>query len=92
MFIFGLTELLREFWTWLLRPKGAPPSFFTVILKDDIFKDQLRFAEEYISWEGKKTFAGILAVDSFLSKENKEELKKIVNKKYNIATISQIDI
>lgn len=82
--ILGITELLREFWVWLLRPKGSPPAFFTITLYDDIFLEQIRFAEEYVSWEGKKNFGAIVLISCNLSDEN---IKILKNKSLNNKSI-----
>ncbi len=90
--IYGITEILKRLWIWLLNPKDSPPTFLTLILKDDIYKEQLRFAEEYLSWEGEKLFSGILVVDKFLSDENKSTLNDIINKKHNISVLTKSGI
>ena len=90
--IYGITELLKRLWIWLLNPKDSPPLFFALILKDDIFKEQIRLAEEFLSWEGEKLFSGILVVDNFLSEENKIILNDIINKKHNISVITKTGI
>ena len=89
--LYGLTELLKRFWCWLLRPKGSPPAFFTLVLKEDIFKEQLRFAREYISWEQSSAFAGILVVDSYLSEQSKLEVKSIIQNIHNVINIKSIE-
>lgn len=88
--IYGITEMFRELWIWLLKPKNSPPAFFTVVLENDCYKEQLRYAEEYISWEGHKQFSGIIVIDSFLSDENKISVRNIINQKHNITTFYNV--
>lgn len=82
--IYGITEILREFWLWFTRPKEDPPGFTVVILKNDIFKEQLYFYEESLSWESRKRFLGIIAVTGNLNEKNKKEAKEIIASKHNI--------
>lgn len=72
----------------MIRPKGDPPGFTVVILKDDIFKEQLGFALEHLSWEKRKNLSGIIAVDSALSEENKKILKQIINDRPNVTLLN----
>lgn len=82
--IYGITELLRELWLYILRPKNSPPVFTVLILKEDIYKEQIRFAMEHLSWERPKNFSGLIVIDSSLSDKSKEELKNIINNHHNI--------
>ena len=84
--IYGIAEILRELWLWLSRPKDDPPGFTVVILKDGIFKEQLYFYEEYLAWESRKRFSGIIAVTSYLNEENLKIATEIINSKHNIMT------
>lgn len=82
--IYGITELLRELWLWLIRPKESTPSFITVVLKDGIFAEQLMLYEEYLAWESNKRVSGIIAITTYLSEENRKAATELINKKHNI--------
>lgn len=78
-FVFGLTEFLRMFWLYLLRPKGDPPRVLTVFLKSGICMQQLRHASEFIKWEGFRTFWGVLALDCGLSEAERHLVQRYAN-------------
>lgn len=84
--IYGITEILRELWLWIVRPKDNPPGYTVVVLKNNIFKEQLRLYEERLAWESSKNFSGIIAVTSYLNEENLESAIKIINDRHNITT------
>lgn len=77
--LVGVTELLRKFWLFLMRPKEDPPRVMVVFLKEGIAVQQLRFSAEYLSWENGKTFCAVAAVDTGLSEESRRDVEKIVN-------------
>lgn len=79
VFVFGLTELLRMLWLYLLRPKEDPPRVLTVFLKSGICMQQLRHASEFIQWEGHRTFWGILALDCGLSEKERQAVQRYAN-------------
>lgn len=82
--VFGITELLRRFWLFLMRPKDDPPKGMLIFLKDDICFEQLHSATEYLAWEGKKQFFFISAIDCGLSEKNKKAVANLVNKSPDI--------
>ncbi len=84
MMITGITELLRRFWLYLIRPKGDTPKIMLIFLKDDIFKEQLQSALEYLSWEGNKNFVSVAAIDCDLTEENKILAQKFADSHSNI--------
>lgn len=77
--ILGITEILRTLWLYLMRPKDSPPSVMVIFLKEDVAVQQLRYAAEYISWENRKNFLAVAAMDTGLTDETKEKIQKIVN-------------
>ncbi len=87
--IYGITELLRAFWLWLTKPKDCAPGFITVILKDGIFAEQLMFYEEYLIWENRKQFSGIIAITSYLNEENRKAATKLIDEKHNVMAESE---
>lgn len=82
--LFGLTELLRRCWLYFMRPKDDPPGIMLIFLKEDIAVEQLRYAAEYLSWEGEKSFFAVAAIDTGLSEKTKSEVLKIVNSRYDM--------
>ncbi|MBQ4154419.1 MAG: hypothetical protein IJE01_04365 [Clostridia bacterium] len=90
--IYGITEILRELWLYFLRPKNSPPGFTVLLLKEDIFKEQLRFAMEHLSWERPKNFSGLIVIDTDLSEKSKKELSLIINNNHNIMRIEEASL
>ena len=77
--VLGITEILRSFWLYLMRPKDSPPSVMVIFLKEDVAVQQLRYAAEYLSWEKRRDFSVVAAMDTGLTDETKEKIQKIVN-------------
>lgn len=82
--VFGVTELVRRFWLYLMKPSNDTAAMMVIFLKEGIAVQQLRRAAEYISWEGEKNFFSIVALDSGLSEKTKEDVLKIVNANPNM--------
>ena len=55
--ILGITEILRRFWLFIMRPKGTLPAIMVISLKEDVAVQQLRYALEFLSWEKKGDFS-----------------------------------
>ena len=54
--ILGITEILRRFWLFIMRPKGTLPAIMVISLKEDVAVQQLRYALEFLSWEKRAIF------------------------------------
>lgn len=76
VFVFGLTELLRLLWLYLLRPKGDPPRVLVVFLKSGICLQQLRSAQEFADFEGGGCVGGILALDCGLTNAERQQVQQ----------------
>ena len=82
--IIGITEILRRFWLFIMRPKGTPPLILVVDLKEEIAVQQLRYALEFLSWEKKGDFSSVALISSKLSQKTYKEIEKIVNSRNDI--------
>jgi len=75
--ILGITEILRRFWLFLMRPKNTPAAIMVLDLTEDVAVQQLRYALEFISWERRGDFSAIAVITEKLSEKTIEEVKKI---------------
>lgn len=82
--ILGITEMLRRFWLFLMKPKGSPLAVMVVYLKEDIAVQQLRYALELISWEKQGVFSALAAVTTNLSEKTYNEVEKIANSRSDV--------
>lgn len=82
--VLGITEMLRRFWLFLMRPKNAPMAVMVIHLKEDIAIQQLRYALEFISWEKKGDFSMLAVITSSLSAKTVNQVKKIVNSRNDV--------
>lgn len=82
--IVGITELLRKFWLYIMRPKGDPKRVLLIFLKDEIGVQQLRSAIEYISWESTNSFSAVAAVDCGMDENTKKSVLKIAQSRDDV--------
>lgn len=82
--ILGITEILRRFWLFIMRPKGTPPAIMVVNLKEDIAVQQLRYALEFLSWERKGDFSSVAVNSTELSDKTYNEIKIIASSRKDI--------
>ncbi len=76
--LIGITELLRQLWLFVLRPKEDPPRMLVVFLQSGIAVSQIRSAMEYLSWEREESISGIVAVTDRLAVSEKEEIRQVI--------------
>ena len=88
--ILGITEMLRRFWLFLMRPKDAPLAIMVINLKEDIAVQQLRYALEFISWEKQGDFSMLAVVTDGLGKKTFNEVKKIVNSRNDVILFADL--
>ena len=77
--ILGITEILRRFLLYIMRPDNSPPFLLVVKLSEDTAVQQLRYALEFSSWERKGEFSTIVAITTKLSYKTNKEIEKIAN-------------
>ncbi|MBO5105320.1 MAG: hypothetical protein J6C29_00300 [Clostridia bacterium] len=82
--ILGITEILRRFWLFIMRPKDTPPLVLIVNLKEEIAVQQLRYALEFLSWERKGDFSSAVLNTASLSEKTYKEIEKIANSRNDI--------
>ena len=82
--ILGITEILRRFWLFIMRPKGTQPAIMVVKLNEDVAIQQLRYALEFLSWERKGDFSSVVVIPTALSDETYKDIKKIANSRNDI--------
>lgn len=82
--ILGITEILRRFWLFIMRPKDTPPLVLVVNLKEEIAVQQLRYALEFLSWERKGDFSSAVLNTASLSEKTYKEIEKIANSRNDI--------
>ena len=82
--ILGITELLRRFWLYIMRPKESPPFLLVIKLKEDIAVQQIWYALEFCSWEKKGDFSAVAVIANELSAETNEKIKKIIKERNDI--------
>lgn len=82
--VLGITEILRRFWLFLMRPKGTPSAVMVVKLKEEFAVQQLRYALEFLSWERKGDFSYVAVIPSELSEKTYKEVEKIANSRNDI--------
>lgn len=82
--ILGITEILRRFWLYIMRPKDSPPFLLVVKLKEDIAVQQIWYALEFCSWEKKGDFSSVVVIANELSAESNEKIKKIINERNDV--------
>ena len=82
--ILGITEILRRFWLFIMRPKGTPPAVMVVKLKEEFAVQQLRYALEYVSWERKGDFSSVALITTELSEKTCNEVKKIAESRNDL--------
>ena len=75
--ILGITEILRRFLLYIMRPNNSPPFLLVVKLNEDIAVQQLRYALEFSSWEKKGDFSAVVAITTTLSEKTNKEIEKI---------------
>ena len=82
--VLGITEILRRFWLFLMRPKGTPSAVMVIYLREDIAVQQLRYALEFLSWEKQGDFSAVAVITAELSLKTSEEIKKIAKDRKDI--------
>ncbi len=82
--VVGITELLRRFWLYIMRPKGDLPRVMVVFLKEDIAVQQLRSAIEHLSWESTNSFCAVAAIDCGMDEETKKAVKRIADNRSDV--------
>lgn len=85
--VLGITEILRRFWLFIMRPKDTPPAAMVIKLKEDFAVQQLRYTLEFISWERKGDFSHLAVILSELSEKTYSEVKKIVDSRNDVVFI-----
>lgn len=85
--ILGITEILRRFWLFIMRPKGTPPAVMVVNLKEEFAVQQLRYALEFLSWERKGDFSSVAVIPTELSEKTYNEVKKIVDSRNDVVFV-----
>ena len=82
--ILGITEILRRFWLFIMRPKGTLPAIMVISLKEDVAVQQLRYALEFLSWERKGDFSSVAVLTTELSDKTYNEIKKIADNRNDV--------
>lgn len=82
--ILGITEILRRFWLFIMRPKGTNPAIMVISLKEDVAVQQLRYALEFLSWERRGYFSSVAVNTTELSDKTYNEIKKIANNRNDV--------
>ncbi|MBQ3088038.1 MAG: hypothetical protein IJC36_00210 [Clostridia bacterium] len=88
--ILGITEILRRFWLFIMRPKDSPSAIMVVYLKEDIAIQQLRYAIEFISWEKQGDFSLLAVVTNRLSEETFLKVKKIIDSRNDVILFTDL--
>ncbi len=82
--VLGITEILRRFWLYIMRPKDSEPFLLVIKLKEDIAVQQIWYALEFCSWENKGDFSAVVVISTELSAETNEKIKKIIKDRNDI--------
>lgn len=90
--ILGVTEILRRFWLFLMRPKQTPPAIMVITLKKDIAVQQLRYALEFLSWEKSGDFSLVAVITSNLDEKEIYEIQKIVNSRSDAVLYEELNL
>ena len=88
--VLGITEMLRRFWLFLMRPKENPSGIMVIRLRDDIAIQQVRYAFEFISWEKRGDFSAVAVITSGLSEKTTEDIMKIARDRNDIIICEDI--
>lgn len=88
--ILGITEILRRFWLFLMKPKGSPLAVMVIYLKEDIAIQQLRYGLELISWEKQGVFSSLAVVTTNLTEKTYNEIKKIANSRSDLMLLKDL--
>ena len=88
--ILGITEILRRFWLFIMRPKDSPSAIMVVYLKEDIAIQQLRYAIEFISWEKQGDFSLLAVVTNRLSEETFLKVKKRIDSRNDVILFTDL--
>lgn len=76
--VLGITEILRRFWLFLMRPKDIVPSVMIITLKEENAIQHTRYAAEFLNWKIKGEFSSIGVITSELSEETYRVVNKII--------------
>ena len=82
--ILGITEVLRRFLLYIMRPNNSPPFLLVIKLREDIAVQQLRYALEFSSWEKKGDFSSVVAITTKLSEKTYKEIEKIAKDRSDV--------
>lgn len=89
--ILGITEILRRFWLFIMRPKGTPSAIMVIYLKEEIAIQQLRYALEFLNWEKQGDFSAVAVITAELSEETHKTVEKIAKDRNDIILCDNVE-